>query len=1082
MRDKRTGMVFLVDSGSEVSTVPPRRAVDKIDKNYSLYAANGSVIKTYGLRKLTLELGLPKQQSWTFVIADVTVPILGADFLSHFHLLPNIKRKRLMDANSLCSAKCVSRDTNQVPVHSINQTQQNDRVLALLQKYSKITRPSQSFDGHCSSVMHYIEINGNPVYSKPRRLRPDLFQKVKLEFRKLADMGICRPSSSPWASPIVVVKKAGRISRIVGDYTRLNKITTPDRYPLPDLRDATDRLTGYTKLSKIDLVKAYYHINVNPNDIPKTAVTSPVGLYEFVKMPFGLRNAGASWQRFITSILGDLPFVFIYIDDILIYSSGSDDEHLSYIEMVFSRLSEHNLTVNLEKSVFLTDNLEFLGHEITPAGFRPTEQRIEFIKNITPPKTIAALRRVLGIFNFYRRFTPKMSEYLAPLNEILKGHPNKKDRTPVTWSSGLLQSFHDARDALINFTLLKYPRSDANMYLTTDASNDSVGAVLEQEYEGIREPLGFFSAKLRDDQKNWCPYDKELFAIYAAVQHFEYMITGRDFSIFTDHKPLIHMFTVKNHKLERRARQIEYIAQFSTSVKHICGSSNIIADTLSRPNEIEAISAPINEDMIAKEQQLDEECRSISERGFRNHKISQVTINDNVVLLCSEFQGRERPIVPKKLRYQVFRQSHCLSHDGTRASIRRLKNAYFWPTMTSDISNWCRACPECQKARMKRHTKSATGIFPPSDKFEHLHIDIVGPLKISHGYRYLCTFIDRGSRWTEAIPLQEIKAEIIARAAFDTWISRYGVPLELTSDRGSQFTSDVFEKLCKLLGANHMKTAAYNPKANGIVERWHSRLKTALKSHGSNWFDHLPVVLMGLRSAPRDETGISAAEYTFGKKMRLPGEFIKPGNSVTDARDYVDKLRESFRKIGPAPFTHKNKVTIFVNKDLFTAKQVYVRVDRVKEPLECPYEGPYEVLERKKKNFKLRLTQKDDWVSIDRLQPAYELGDIVDDTTGINPPENNVRAETLVSILKSPNEEEKSKKKVSIKVGKRVFYNTTYPNISNPEHPSPLQETPLHPDVSQPSAPSEQPKSIANQRTTRSGRPVKRPLRIRFKV
>ncbi len=475
------GTYFLIDTGSDVSVLPKRLAktANSATIDYRLYAVDGSPILTYGTEEVTLEIGLPKSLRWNFVVADIQQPIIGADLLSHFRLLPDLNRRLLIDGANLCSAQCSIRHSNLPSVSSISCSAVDDqRLVGLLRQNDSVLKPPQYHKQVQHDVLCYIETTGPPSYEKSRRLRPDIEQKVKAEYRRMVDVGLCRVSRSQWAAPLIVKQEKSKM-RLIGDYKRLNAKTVPDRYPIPVLHDSTGLLYGKTIFSSIDLVRAFHNIPVFFPDIEKTAVISPAGLFDYCRMPFGLRNAPSTFQRFMNSIFSDLPFVFIYIDDILIFSD-STNEHYDHLNCVFQRLAKHGLSINLDKCRFLVSELVYLGHHVSAAGFRPTDERIAFVKEMKPPKTIAALRSILGLLNFYRRFTSKAAEHLAPLNELLKGHPKKNDRSRILWTDELNAAFENARKSFINFTLLHFPKQNSKLILTCDASRVAVGAVLEQ--------------------------------------------------------------------------------------------------------------------------------------------------------------------------------------------------------------------------------------------------------------------------------------------------------------------------------------------------------------------------------------------------------------------------------------------------------------------------------------------------------------------------------------------------------------------------------------------------------------------------
>lgn len=443
------------------------------------------------------------------------------------------------------------------------------------------------------------------------------------------------------------------------------------------------------------------------------------------------------------------------------------------------------------------------------------------------------------------------------------------------------------------------------------------------------------------------------------------------------------MFTAnKNSKLERRSRQIKYISQCTTDIRHISGSSNVVADALSRL-DVEAIEATVTPQIIADEQIQDVETQQLREKKDGKYEIRDVSYdpsNLNSILICVVHNGLLKPIVPKNLQKRVFQQTHGLSHPGVKATLRLLRAKYFWTNMVSDIRKWTKSCLQCQLNKVTRHTKSPLGTFPPCQKFEHVHVDLVQLTQQEDGSKYVFTMIDRMSRWIEAVPLTNITAETIAKNFYQHWIARYGVPLKLTSDRGGQFIYDLLQQLGKLLGAEHIKTTSYHPQSNGKVERLHKQLKAALKCHGRDWLVHLPTVLLGIRAAPSDETGVSRAEVTFGKTLRLPGEFF---NSPTDLLNgkhdsYVSKLRQSLRHFRPMHRDRNQKGKIFIHKDLENVSHVFVRVDKVKDPLESPYEGPFRVLKRTPKWYLLQIDDEKKSISIDRLKPGYVLEDDIE--------------------------------------------------------------------------------------------------------
>jgi cleavage and polyadenylation specificity factor subunit 1 len=436
--------------------------------------------------------------------------------------------------------------------------------------------------------------------------------------------------------------------------------------------------------------------------------------------------------------------------------------------------------------------------------------------------------------------------------------------------------------------------------LYTDASMVAIGAVLKQG-DNIIE---FFSRKLQPTEQRYSAHEREALGMVASILHFKHMLIGAKFTLYTDHSSLRYWLKTQPVN-ERHARWLVKIQDMDFEVLYVKGEENVLADLMSRPTGVEVtpfadLQAELRVNAICTKSQLFQELSAAQTpemvSSFRLPEGSVVQI-DGLYQYVNPVGTDKNPriLVPESMREPLMKTIHELGHYGRKRTFNAVKQYYVWPGMRVQVNRFVQHCVSCQKNKTVRKQKRPWQSFPYTHRFKTVHVDIVGPvIPSSSGKRFMLTMMDRETRWIEVAPLRTVTAETVARAFYQYWVARYGVPEVIVTDQGAQFESDLFQDLMKCLSVKHRHTTPYHPQANGLIERLHSTLKASLRcimDRASDWEKILPTTLLALRTAV-NETGISPALMVFGETLSAPGALITRLHPEFQAEDHPEFVAE----------------------------------------------------------------------------------------------------------------------------------------------------------------------------------------------
>lgn len=734
--------------------------------------------------------------------------------------------------------------------------------------------------GCTTLVQHTIKTTAEPIKQRFYPISPALQKHVYAELDDMLSQGIVEPSTSPWSSPIVMVRKPDGGYRFCVDYRKLNKVTERDAYPLPFVTNTLDKLRDARYLSSLDIKSAYWQVPVSSESKPLTAFTVPGrGLFQFCRMPFGLHNAPATWQRLIDRVLSHMEqYVFVYLDDIVVVTQ-TFEKHLEVLKEVFSRLTEAGLTVRRDKCHFCRSELKFLGYIVDRSGLRCDPEKVAAILNIAPPRSVKEVRRFLGMTSWYRRFIPNFASLVSPISSLLR------KGAPFVWSEDCNSSFETIKEKLVSSPVMSCPDFEKPFVIQTDASDYGLGAVLSQDFSDGERVISFISRSLTSSERKFSTTEKECLAVLWAIEKFRPYIEATRFTVVTDHFALLWLSNLKDPS-GRLARWCLRLQQYDFEVVHRRGRDNVVPDALSRSvpavDEL-ATAGPLFPDL--KDGWYSNMIERISGRplGFPQWRVSNGTIYHR---MKNAYPGLDDPaydwkvVVPKSHRRRVIEQCHALptaGHTGVYKTHHRLQQKYYWPKMKADVAKYVRSCQVClaQKPEQRAPAGLMAGRPEVTKPWELVSVDLVGPLpRSSSGHVHILSVQDYFSKFCVFVPLRTATAKAIVKHLEERVFLVFGVPRLLLTDNGRVFVGNELKNLAKSYGVQLVHTAYYHPQANAC-ERQHRTLKVMLssfvKDNHRNWDTLLPKVACAMRTSRSESTGRTPYFVNFGREMVLHG-------------------------------------------------------------------------------------------------------------------------------------------------------------------------------------------------------------------
>jgi hypothetical protein len=871
-----------------------------------------------------------------------------------------------------------------------------------------------------------------PIYS----LSPEELQVLRQYIDDNLRKGFIRASQSPCAAPILFVKKPDGSLRLCVDYRGLNKITIKNRYPLPLINELFDRLRNAKWFTKLDMRDGYHRLRMAEGEEWKTAFRTRYGLYEYTVMPFGLCNAPGTFQYYVNDVFRDYldDFMSAYLDDLLIYSK-SLKEHKHHVRLVLQRLEENGLHLKASKCQFHQEEIAFLGYIISAQGISMDPSKVSAIRTWPVPQSVLDIQIFLGLANFYRRFIKNFSKLIAPITKLLK------KGTIFGWDKSANIAFKGLKEAFTSAPILRHFDFDRPAVVETDASDYADGAILSQrDPDGTLHPVAFFSRKFLPAELNYEIYDKEMLAIVDALTTWRHYLqgSGHPIEVITDHKNLLWFTETKMYN-RRQARWAEKLSHFDFAITYRPGAQGGKPDALSRrpdhrppkrggeyknPNEfqflkstqlrnfpdetpqiIASLSAIVSDEPEVPEDLLELISRAVPEdpigeylpylhdptlerpNDIREH-LRNFTMEGNLVLKHGLIYVPDQPDIKLQLLHS-HHDSQLAGHYGQDKTHELLSRNYTWPNMRQYVNEYVRSCETCARNKVPRqrpHGPLRPLPIPPAP-WKSVSMDFIVELPSSNGFNAIYVAVDRFTKMAHFVPTTtDVTAEGTAKLYLQNVFRLHGLPSDIVSDRGTQFTSKFTKHLLQLCDIKSNLSTSFHPQSDGQTERVNQVLEQYLRvfcHHQQNdWADLLPFAEFTYNNAKHASTQMSPfyANYGYHPRMsiveRNPAQEENPTAEELVARlerthqalrVNLQQAQENYKKYYDA---HVNDDPQFQVGDLVWLSRKNIATNRPSAKLDAKRLGPFKILEvigEAKSAYKLELPPRM------RIHPVFHV-------------------------------------------------------------------------------------------------------------